>query len=357
MSSLASHPRFFLDVLCIEPDTRPFRLVHLGSRAAIIDSKDRKGQSPQTAFGTGTFRRRKLSTTSTNSNYNAFDFFLEELEPQGHPSCYKIQRRMGDSLRWLPLVILGTFIPHPQSRPALEELFISAAAHGLYAIKDGKTLSSGSSSETQQSLIISGMPDHTLSPFVANLQFSDVELIISAESDKRVPAHKVILAARSEWFKNTLQQPDIHTISIPKGIPYKTMISVLEFLYTYTTNVSTVELVPLCLASDLLRLGSLREYCLKRIRASLNTTSWLDALKRCWDVISARAECTRFVLSTLEALLYLISPILFVSLVCRWDKPPTDEALEFISAGLEHLVQARVGTSDEESILRCFCAQ
>ena len=70
--------------------------------------------------------------------------------------------------------------------------------------------------------------------------FFDVTL---ACDDSQVEAHKVILAACSPWFRNILRRnPHQHPLLYLKGVKYKELVCVLNFMYQGEVNVAQEEL-------------------------------------------------------------------------------------------------------------------
>ena len=68
--------------------------------------------------------------------------------------------------------------------------------------------------------------------------FFDVTL---ACDDSQVQAHKVILSACSPFFRNILRRnPHQHPLLYLKGVKYKELLSVLNFMYQGEVNVAQV---------------------------------------------------------------------------------------------------------------------
>jgi broad-like protein len=84
--------------------------------------------------------------------------------------------------------------------------------------------------------------------------FFDVTLATSDSGMRSLQAHKVILSACSNFFKQMLrQQSKVHTHPNPliylRGVSYKDLLSVLDFIYHGEVNVAQVSLYenPFCL--------------------------------------------------------------------------------------------------------------
>merc|ERR1712210_381623 len=93
--------------------------------------------------------------------------------------------------------------------------------------------------------------------------FFDVTL---ACDDSQVQAHKVILSACSPFFRNILRRnPHQHPLLYLKGVKYKELLSVLNFMYQGEVNVAQEELN----SKDLKTPGSTR----KRPGASTQASS------------------------------------------------------------------------------------
>jgi len=87
--------------------------------------------------------------------------------------------------------------------------------------------------------------------------FFDVTL---ACDDSQVEAHKVILAACSPWFRNILKRnPHQHPLLYLKGVKYKELVCVLNFMYQGEVNVAQEELNSFLSVAEELRVKGLTQ--------------------------------------------------------------------------------------------------
>jgi len=87
--------------------------------------------------------------------------------------------------------------------------------------------------------------------------FFDVTL---ACDDSQVEAHKVILAACSPWFRNILRRnPHQHPLLYLKGVKYKELVCVLNFMYQGEVNVAQEELNSFLSVAEELRVKGLTQ--------------------------------------------------------------------------------------------------
>merc|ERR1712142_419479 len=71
--------------------------------------------------------------------------------------------------------------------------------------------------------------------------FFDITLACAGE--KQVQAHKVILSARSPFFKSILRKnPHQHPLVYLKGVKYEDIVAVLDFMYHGEVNVAQDDL-------------------------------------------------------------------------------------------------------------------
>ena len=80
--------------------------------------------------------------------------------------------------------------------------------------------------------------------------FFDVTLVCG---DSQVSAHKVILAASSQFFRNILRaNPHPHPLLYLRGVRHKELLSILSFMYKGQVNIAQEELSTfLSVAEDL----------------------------------------------------------------------------------------------------------
>ncbi|OMO75669.1 BTB/POZ-like protein [Corchorus capsularis] len=102
-----------------------------------------------------------------------------------------------------------------------------------------------------------------------------------------IPAHRVILASRSEIFKNMLDSDDCkapvppsHTITLPE-LNSEELKSLLEFLYSGTLPLDKLEkhVNSLLIAADKYGIQFLQEFCQCYLLNSLNVSNVLDVLE------------------------------------------------------------------------------
>ena len=86
--------------------------------------------------------------------------------------------------------------------------------------------------------------------------FCDVTLV--GEGGRKIDAHKVILAASSNWFKNLLKQTmHPHPLLYMKGVNGKQLFYVLDFLYDGEVNIYQEDLDEFLKVADELQLKGL----------------------------------------------------------------------------------------------------
>merc|ERR1712021_213810 len=87
--------------------------------------------------------------------------------------------------------------------------------------------------------------------------FFDVTL---ACEDNQIEAHKVILSACSPFFRNVLRRnPHQHPLLYLKGVKYKELLSVLNFMYQGEVNVAQEELNSFLAVAEDLRVKGLTQ--------------------------------------------------------------------------------------------------
>merc|ERR1711974_349998 len=87
--------------------------------------------------------------------------------------------------------------------------------------------------------------------------FFDVTL---ACDDEQIQAHKVILSACSPFFRNILRRnPHQHPLLYLKGVKYKELLSVLNFMYQGEVNVAQEELNSFLAVAEDLRVKGLTQ--------------------------------------------------------------------------------------------------
>jgi len=67
--------------------------------------------------------------------------------------------------------------------------------------------------------------------------------LVCGETQEQVKAHKVVLAASSEFFRNILSRnPHQHPLLYLKGVKHKELVSILNFIYKGSVNIAQEEL-------------------------------------------------------------------------------------------------------------------
>jgi len=88
--------------------------------------------------------------------------------------------------------------------------------------------------------------------------FFDVTL--ACDDSSQIQAHKVILSACSPFFRNVLRKnPHQHPLLYLKGVKYKEMLSVLNFMYMGEVNVAQEELNSFLAVAEDLRVKGLTQ--------------------------------------------------------------------------------------------------
>ncbi|KAJ4720173.1 BTB/POZ domain-containing protein [Melia azedarach] len=109
--------------------------------------------------------------------------------------------------------------------------------------------------------------------------------IMPGNNGSPVPAHKALLAARSEIFKNMLDSdgckaPPSGIITLPE-LNHEELESLLDFLYSGSLPSEKLEkhVYSLFLAADKYGIAYLQEYCERHMLSSLNSSNALDVLE------------------------------------------------------------------------------
>ncbi|XP_010508859.1 PREDICTED: putative BTB/POZ domain-containing protein At2g40450 [Camelina sativa] len=115
---------------------------------------------------------------------------------------------------------------------------------------------------------------------------SDVQLKAGDSDDATIPAHKLVLAARSEVFKRMLE-PDgikgspkvVETITLPE-MKHEEVEALVDFIYSVDGSFSSASLKkharPLYLAADKYDIPHLRDLCRTELISSLNSSNALS---------------------------------------------------------------------------------
>ena len=87
-------------------------------------------------------------------------------------------------------------------------------------------------------------------------EFSDVTLV--CKDDKQIKAHKVILSACSDFFKKIfVKNPHQHPLIYLKGISFRELSSILEFIYSGQTEVDQAYVESFMISANELRVKGL----------------------------------------------------------------------------------------------------
>lgn len=137
---------------------------------------------------------------------------------------------------------------------------------------------------------------------------TDIQLKPGSNNGHCIPAHRALLAARSEIFKNMLDSDSCKaaagdTITLPE-MNSEELNSLLEFLYGGTLSNQKMEkhVYSLFLAADKYEIPYLEEFCQRYMLESLNSSNVLDVLEIA-DVCSNKTlkeTALRFVVRNME---------------------------------------------------------
>ena len=98
--------------------------------------------------------------------------------------------------------------------------------------------------------------------------------------DKRIPVHKCILAAGSDYFKSLFCGPlkqDLSEVNLSTVTDdYESVVSIIDFLYTGNINVDEENLGTILKLASFLLIGMVREMCIRYMESSLDLDSYLQ---------------------------------------------------------------------------------
>ncbi|OMO50183.1 BTB/POZ-like protein [Corchorus olitorius] len=123
--------------------------------------------------------------------------------------------------------------------------------------------------------------------FVAFKEQILTDILLKPNNGPYIPAHKALLAARSEIFKNMLDSDgvkapasDTDTITLSE-LNTEELESLLEFLYTGTLPIDKLEkhVYSLYVAADKYEIPYLHETCERYMLKTLNTSNAVDVLE------------------------------------------------------------------------------
>ncbi|XP_059275039.1 BTB/POZ domain-containing protein At3g56230 [Lycium ferocissimum] len=154
-----------------------------------------------------------------------------------------------------------------------------------------------------------------LSSFV--VAFKDhihTDILIKPGNDApSIPAHRALLAARSDIFKNILDSdgckapPSHDTITLPE-LNYDELESLLEFLYSGGLPKEKIEkhVYSLSVAADKYEIPFLQKFCEHQMLGSLNTSNALDVLEisdTCSN-LSLKETSLNFIVKNMEDIVF-----------------------------------------------------
>ncbi|XP_057979420.1 BTB/POZ domain-containing protein At3g56230-like [Malania oleifera] len=128
-----------------------------------------------------------------------------------------------------------------------------------------------------------------------------------------IPAHKALLAARSEIFKNMLEAdgckaPPNDTVTLPE-LSHEQLQSLLEFLYSGSLAAEKAEkhLYSLSIAADKYEIPFLQRFCERRMLGSLNPSNALDVLEIsdvCSNLQALKETALNYVVGNMEDIVF-----------------------------------------------------
>ncbi|XP_063904330.1 BTB/POZ domain-containing protein 9-like isoform X3 [Zophobas morio] len=118
--------------------------------------------------------------------------------------------------------------------------------------------------EPQQKIIItdSSKMYEDMSPYYLRETFSDIQLILP---DKKIHAHKIVLAARCKYFESLLMKDPKQAEIALQNVPSKAFETILYYIYTGSVVIASEDENDI---SDILQLA--HEYSLKTLEKSIN---------------------------------------------------------------------------------------
>ena len=105
----------------------------------------------------------------------------------------------------------------------------------------------------------------------------DVDIFVG---DKKIPVHKCILAAGSDYFKSLFCGPmrqDLSEVNLSTVTDdYESVVSIIDSLYTGNINVDEENLGTILKLASFLLIGMLREMCIRYMESSLDLDNYLQ---------------------------------------------------------------------------------
>lgn len=113
--------------------------------------------------------------------------------------------------------------------------------------------------------------------FINNEYLSDIQISVDG---KVVHAHRVVLAARSAYFRGLFESGmrDATSQNVSLDMSYPVFMALLEHLYTDSVEMSPELTLPLFAAADFLGVDHLKAICVARIEADLSVDTVCEAL-------------------------------------------------------------------------------
>lgn len=106
--------------------------------------------------------------------------------------------------------------------------------------------------------------------------------------NKELPAHRVVLASSSKYFRamftNDMSERDQKKVEI-KGIAYETMKIMLEFIYTESVRVTVENVQDLLPAACLLQLTGVETACCEFLKRQLDPGNCLGIRSVCRKIV------------------------------------------------------------------------
>ena len=170
-----------------------------------------------------------------------------------------------------------------------------------------------------------GVGAHLL-PWVGNDEFAD--LSIRLDDGSTFPAHKVILAARSDFFKALLTggMRETGQSEIPIGDLSKEVLQLLMvYLYSGTVECDGDHIIPLFVAADRFTLHDLRAFAVQEFKRYLTVENVLGLLLAVQEFPQLLEACKLFVLGHYKE----------VALLPAFETLPQHLLLAFIRASLK----------------------
>ncbi|XP_009794698.1 BTB/POZ domain-containing protein At3g56230 [Nicotiana sylvestris] len=137
-------------------------------------------------------------------------------------------------------------------------------------------------------------------------------LIKPGNDGPSIPAHRALLAARSDIFKNILDSdgckaPPSDTITLPE-LNYEELESLLEFLYSGDLSKEKMEkhVYSLSIAADKYEIPFLQKFCEHQMLGSLNSSNALDILEisdTCSN-LSLKETSLNFIVKNMEDIVF-----------------------------------------------------